>query len=121
MTLYHTLRLTDITGLLNITRLLNIIHYGITAFILLGWITSSPKVLIFHLFGTISIGLHWMVNHGRCIISEVCGHGDNEFTNGILQKFNIDIKIKEGVMYIALFVLATITYTRLYFIYNNSN
>lgn len=112
MSLYHdTLKHT-------LKHLLDIIHYGITIFILLGWIIGGPKLLIFHLFGTISIIAHWIVNNGRCMISEICGHEDNKFTNGILNTLNIDIQLNEGIMYISLFVLATITYVRLYFIYS---
>ena len=99
---------------------LDILHYGISSFILFGWMIGGPKMLIFHLFGTISILAHWMINGGRCMISEICGHGDNEFTKGLLKITNMDVDLSEGVMYIFLFILASITYIRLYFIYNGN-
>lgn len=102
---------------------LDIAHYAITLFVLLGGVwgiaTSNIKLLIYHLFASTSVFIHWVANGNKCVLSELSGHEGNEFTEGILKCIMIDVDNSSMVvMYATLFFLIAITYWKLCVYYN---
>lgn len=50
--------------------LLWLLHIGIVAFVIFGWLSPSAPVLFAHLFFLPLMVIHWKTNHGKCILTQ---------------------------------------------------
>lgn len=107
--------------------IVDIIHYGITIFVILGGLlTNNTRILIFHLFASLNVLIHWIINNNKCMMSEACGHEDNDFTLSLFRFCNLESVAKNetlttALIYILLVVLIMITYLKLLATYNTIN
>ena len=85
-----------------------ILHYGITLYIIFGWMSNNNMC---HLIFCFVILYHWYLNDGRCAVSEMdytsSGGYPNTIVNGILKflGFNVEINSEKFGNYISEFFL----------------
>ena len=52
-------------------RCVRTLHVVIMLFMIFGWASSSPKILMTHIITVLVVMLQWRFNSGRCILTDV--------------------------------------------------
>ena len=52
-------------------RCVRTLHVVVMLFMIFGWISSNPKVLMAHIITVLVVMLQWRLNSGRCILTDI--------------------------------------------------
>ena len=92
----------------------NSLHLLVTLYVLLGWLATDTRLLVFHALFVTAMISHWMTNRNRCFMNEVLyGNNDKEFVTKLINTFGIYLK-NDDMVFIQYFCAALVLTLSLY-------
>lgn len=96
------------------------IHHLVAIFIIFGWLSTSRVVLYTYILLLIVVFLHWNLNNGRCIITQIvnrmCGYDEMAQFNDFFQLIGVKkYKIWDDyLVYVYIIIAVMISIYKLY-------